>query len=65
LGRRKTLFQLLMAATVANLTLVMNGGASGAFSRPILAALCALDRGLGALQTWPSFWRQTRRAIAA
>jgi len=41
LGPAKTRFQLLMAVTVANLTLVANWRASGDFSRRVWAALAA------------------------
>jgi hypothetical protein len=53
-GRHKTLFQVLMAATVANLTLVMGRtrgqGASGASLQGLQSLLSALLRALSPLQ---------------
>jgi hypothetical protein len=53
-GRHKTLFQVLMAATVANLTLVMGRtrgqGTSGASLQGLQSLLSALLRALSPLQ---------------
>ena len=45
-GRKKTRFQLLMAATVANLTLVANWMPSGGAVRALLGRLVRLSTGL-------------------
>ncbi|MGD8240750.1 MAG: transposase, partial [Armatimonadota bacterium] len=65
LGRAKTLFQVLMAATVANLTLVMNAEAFGAFLRSISAVLCSLWGQLLALRPVAPAWRSIPVAPAA
>jgi hypothetical protein len=48
-GRTKTLFQLLLAATVANLTLLASSGTAGADSGAPAAAACAITGLLTAL----------------
>jgi hypothetical protein len=64
-GPRKTRFQLLMAATVANLTLVANWMASEGSLGRIFAALCQLRGWVCGLTDPTRTWRQTRRLIAA
>jgi hypothetical protein len=64
-GRTKTLFQVLMAATVANLTLVMNAEAFAAFLRSMSAAFCSLWRQLLALRRAPRARRSIPVAPAA
>jgi hypothetical protein len=69
-GRRKTLFQLLMAATVANLTLIatktgqmrtQNGQVLSFFARPD-----ALERAIGdAWRGWEHLIHHSRRLFAA
>lgn len=64
-GRKKTRFQLLMAATVANLTLVANQEASrGVFCR-VLARLRDLWRRIRLLMPVTGGWRATPIPIAA
>jgi hypothetical protein len=66
-GRRKTLFQALITATVANLTLIAGRttaeGASGHPDRHLLGSLAAVRASLGALQALlrQSWGRFTRR----
>jgi hypothetical protein len=64
-SRAKTLFQVLMAATVANLTLVMNAQAFAPFLRSMSAVLCSLWRQLLALGRAPCAWRSIPVAPAA
>jgi len=69
-GRTKTLFQLLMAATVANLTLVgMSTGLMRDRNHPktivsihicaLLATLIAICRSFATLSLYPRLWNQT------
>jgi len=64
-GRRKTRFQLLMAATVANLTLVANAVGSGDFLRRVLSAVHGLRQWVMDLSGAATPCRETRRLIAA
>jgi len=64
-GRRKTRFQLLMAATVANLTLVANALGSGDFLRRVLSAVHGLRQWVMDLSGAATPCRETRRLIAA
>ena len=63
-GPAKTRFQLLMAATLANLTLVANAASSGDFCRAslrrIMAALAALGGLWTALSARARSWRRPR-----
>ena len=68
-GRRGTRFQLLMAATVANLTLVANwmgsGGSLRAFLRRLWLAVAPLAGEWARLADPARIWRQPRILITA
>ena len=64
-GPAKTRFQLLMAATVANLTLVANRMASGSLLAGISARLRALTSCWAALADPRQIWHQPGILLAA
>jgi hypothetical protein len=59
-GRQKTLFQLLMAATVANLTLVASAGASVPITHALSQALRSLLKRL-----WRPIWGCFRSRVSS
>ena len=56
-GRKKTRFQVLMAATVANLTLLAGKEASEGVFRRVLASLGVLCRRIRSLMPRSTAWR--------
>jgi hypothetical protein len=64
-GRKMTAFQLLMAATVANLTLLAGAQASKGLFRRVLAAVHALWRRILALGRATALWRPVSIPAAA
>jgi len=64
-GRRMTAFQLLMAATVANLTLVAGAQAAKGLFRRVSVAVEALGRRIRALGCMEGLWRPIPTPAAA